>query len=93
MLSLLGVIEQCLKAGKKQHWRTSSITNICVGLLAGFKVLFILLMYYPSSLCRSHRILIYGFHYPFQSLLSFRPQTLGQDILGLVQSIFQVGHF
>ncbi|RHN44030.1 hypothetical protein MtrunA17_Chr7g0214901 [Medicago truncatula] len=60
MLSLLGVIEQCLKAGKKQHWRTSSITNICVGLLAGFK-----------------------------SLLSFRPQTLGQDILGLVQSIFQ----
>ncbi|GAU16513.1 hypothetical protein TSUD_167430 [Trifolium subterraneum] len=60
MLSLLGVIEQCLKAGKKQHWRTSSITNICVGLLAGFK-----------------------------SLLSFRPQTLGQEILGSVQSIFQ----
>jgi hypothetical protein len=60
MLSLLGIIEQCLKAGKKQHWRTSSITNICVGLLAGFK-----------------------------SLLSFRPQTLGQEILGLVQSIFQ----
>ncbi|KAI5432457.1 protein SWEETIE [Lathyrus oleraceus] len=60
MLSLLGVIEQCLKAGKKQHWRTSSITNICVGLLAGFK-----------------------------SLLSFRPQTLEQEILGLVQSIFQ----
>ncbi|XP_058736234.1 protein SWEETIE-like isoform X1 [Vicia villosa] len=60
MLSLLGVIEQCLKAGKKQHWRKSSITNICVGLLAGFK-----------------------------SLLSFRPQTLEQEILGLVQSIFQ----
>ncbi|KAK2359319.1 HEAT repeat-containing protein [Trifolium repens] len=60
MLSLLGIIEQCLKAGKKQHWRTSSITNICVGLLAGFK-----------------------------SLLSFRPQTLGQEILGSVQSIFQ----
>lgn len=60
MLSLLGVIEQCLKAGRKQHWRTSSITNICAGLLAGFK-----------------------------ALLSFRPQTLGQEILGLVQSIFQ----
>lgn len=42
MLSLLGDIEQCLKAGKKQHWHTSSITNICVGVLAGFKVLFIL---------------------------------------------------
>ena len=44
MLSLLGIIEQCLKAGKKQHWRAASITNICVGLLAGFKVLFILLL-------------------------------------------------
>ncbi|KAK7304321.1 hypothetical protein VNO77_45189 [Canavalia gladiata] len=60
MLSLLGIIEQCLKAGKKQHWRTASLTNICVGLLAGFK-----------------------------ALLSFRPQTLGQEILGLAQSIFQ----
>ncbi|KAJ1391410.1 Armadillo-type fold [Sesbania bispinosa] len=60
MLSLLGIIEQCLKAGKKQHWRAASITNICAGLLAGFK-----------------------------TLLSFRPQTLGQEILGLLQSIFQ----
>ncbi|XP_057449103.1 protein SWEETIE-like [Lotus japonicus] len=60
MLSLVGIIEQCLKAGKKQHWRSASITNICVGLLAGFK-----------------------------ALLSFRAQTLGQEILGLIQSIFQ----
>ncbi|XP_022635843.1 protein SWEETIE isoform X2 [Vigna radiata var. radiata] len=59
MLSLLGIIEQCLKTGKKQHWRKASLTNICVGLLAGFK-----------------------------ALLSFRLQTLGQDILGLAQSIF-----
>ncbi|TKY64772.1 HEAT repeat-containing protein 5B [Spatholobus suberectus] len=59
MLSLLGIIEQCLKAGKKQHWRKASLTNICVGLLAGFK-----------------------------TLLSFRPQTLEQEILGLAQSIF-----
>ncbi|RDY13657.1 Protein SWEETIE, partial [Mucuna pruriens] len=59
MLSLLGIIEQCLKAGKKQHWRKASLTNICVGLLAGFK-----------------------------ALLSLRPQTLGQEILGLAQSIF-----
>lgn len=41
MLSLLGVIEQCLKAGKKQTWHAASVTNICVGLLAGFKVLII----------------------------------------------------
>ncbi|RYR59970.1 hypothetical protein Ahy_A04g017089 isoform A [Arachis hypogaea] len=60
MLSLLGIIEQCLKAGKKQHWRAASITNICVGLLAGFK-----------------------------ALHSFRPQTIGQEILGSAQSIFQ----
>ncbi|GLT41167.1 hypothetical protein SLA2020_152510 [Shorea laevis] len=39
MLSLLGMIEQCLKAGRKQSWRSTSITNICVGLLAGLKAL------------------------------------------------------
>ncbi|KAI4352232.1 hypothetical protein L6164_006505 [Bauhinia variegata] len=39
MLSLLGIIEQCLKTGKKQHWHAASVTNICVGLLAGFKAL------------------------------------------------------
>lgn len=42
MLSLLSVIQQCLKAGKKQQWRTASLTNICAGLLAGLKVLPIL---------------------------------------------------
>lgn len=39
MLSLLGVMEQCLKTGKKQPWNAASVTNICVGLLAGFKAL------------------------------------------------------
>ncbi|CAL5367371.1 unnamed protein product [Camellia sinensis] len=39
MLSLLGMIEQCLKAGKKQTWHAASVTNICVGLLAGLKAL------------------------------------------------------
>ncbi|XP_021887968.1 protein SWEETIE, partial [Carica papaya] len=39
MLSLLGVIEHCLKAGKKQLWHPASMTNICVGLLAGLKAL------------------------------------------------------
>lgn len=39
MLSLLGMIEQCLKAGKKQPWHAASVTNICVGLLSGFKVI------------------------------------------------------
>ncbi|KAG6716276.1 hypothetical protein I3842_04G041200 [Carya illinoinensis] len=39
MLSLLGMMEQCLKAGKKQSWHAASVTNICVGLLAGFKAL------------------------------------------------------
>ncbi|CAL0321677.1 unnamed protein product [Lupinus luteus] len=60
MLSLLGIVEQCLKSGKKQNWRTRSVTNICVSLLAGFK-----------------------------ALLSSRSQTLGQEILGSAQSIFQ----
>jgi len=48
MLSLLGIIEQCLKAGKKQHWHKASLTNICVGLLAGFKVFSILLLVLPN---------------------------------------------
>ncbi|EEF45628.1 conserved hypothetical protein [Ricinus communis] len=39
MLLLLGMIEQCLKAGKKQIWHAASVTNICVGLLAGLKAL------------------------------------------------------
>ncbi|CAK9150708.1 unnamed protein product [Ilex paraguariensis] len=39
MLSLLGMIDQCLKVGKKQPWHTASVTNICVGLLAGLKAL------------------------------------------------------
>ncbi|XP_039034805.1 protein SWEETIE isoform X2 [Hibiscus syriacus] len=39
MLYLLGMMEQCLKAGKKQPWHAASITNICVGLLAGLKAL------------------------------------------------------
>lgn len=42
MQSLLGTIEQCLKAGKKQQWHAVSVTNICVGLLAGLKVLIFL---------------------------------------------------
>jgi hypothetical protein len=42
MLMLLGMVEQCLKAGKKQSWHEASVTNICVGLLAGLKVLGIL---------------------------------------------------
>ncbi|GMY24387.1 protein SWEETIE isoform X4 [Fagus crenata] len=39
MLALLGIIEQRLKAGKKQSWHAASVTNICVGLLTGFKAL------------------------------------------------------
>ncbi|KAF9625554.1 hypothetical protein IFM89_024327 [Coptis chinensis] len=38
-LSLLGLIEQCLKSGKKQSWHSASVTNACVGLLAGLKAL------------------------------------------------------
>ncbi|XP_009622413.1 protein SWEETIE [Nicotiana tomentosiformis] len=39
MLSLLEMIEQCLRAGKKQAWHATSVTNICVGLLSGLKAL------------------------------------------------------
>ncbi|KAL0378079.1 UNVERIFIED_CONTAM: protein SWEETIE [Sesamum radiatum] len=39
MLSFLSIVDQCLKAGKKQAWHAASVTNICVGLLAGLKTL------------------------------------------------------
>ncbi|XP_004232371.1 protein SWEETIE isoform X1 [Solanum lycopersicum] len=39
MLSLLEMVEQCLRAGKKQAWHGTSVTNICVGLLSGLKAL------------------------------------------------------
>lgn len=45
--SLLGIIEQCLKAGKRQSWHSKSVTNICVGLLAGLKAL---LIFHPQHL-------------------------------------------
>ncbi|XP_068658237.1 protein SWEETIE isoform X2 [Aristolochia californica] len=38
-LRLLSMIEQSLKAGKKQSWHTGNMTNVCVGLLAGLKAL------------------------------------------------------
>ncbi|KAK3425934.1 hypothetical protein EUGRSUZ_F02484 [Eucalyptus grandis] len=60
MLSLLGTIEQCLKAGKKQQWHAVSVTNICVALLSGLK-----------------------------ALLALRPRILGQELLSILQSIFQ----
>ncbi|KAL6520096.1 hypothetical protein OROHE_017239 [Orobanche hederae] len=39
MLAFIGIIDQCLKAGKRQTWRAASLTNMCVGLLAGLKTL------------------------------------------------------
>ncbi|KAK9116093.1 hypothetical protein Sjap_015040 [Stephania japonica] len=39
IMLLLGMIERCLKAGKKQSWHNASLTNACVGLLAGLKSL------------------------------------------------------
>ncbi|MBA0821351.1 hypothetical protein Goarm_018214, partial [Gossypium armourianum] len=50
MLSLLGMMEQCLKAGKKQPWHAASMTNICVGLLAGLKGILI-----EGDICASQR--------------------------------------
>ena len=38
MRSLLGVIEQSFKSGKRQSLHATVVNNICVGLLAGLKV-------------------------------------------------------
>ncbi|WOK94226.1 HEAT repeat-containing protein 5B isoform X6 [Canna indica] len=34
---LLNKVDQCLRNGKKQPWHMASVTNACVGLLAGLK--------------------------------------------------------
>lgn len=91
MLSLLGMIEQCLKAGKKQSWHAASVTNICVGLLAGLKVL-IVLCHLLQACCKKFFTmanLLSIIKLP-QALLALRPQPLGSDILNSAQAIFLV---
>ncbi|XP_071711040.1 protein SWEETIE [Rutidosis leptorrhynchoides] len=39
ILSLLGILEQCLKTGKKHALHSISVTNVCVGLLSGLKAM------------------------------------------------------
>ncbi|KAL8123865.1 hypothetical protein AgCh_011749 [Apium graveolens] len=39
MLSLFGMIDQCLKSGRRQAWHAASVTNICAALLSGLKAL------------------------------------------------------
>lgn len=48
MLTFLGTVDQCLKAGRRQSWRAASVTNICVGLLAGLKVTFYLVVIHTA---------------------------------------------
>ncbi|XP_042449151.1 protein SWEETIE-like [Zingiber officinale] len=36
-IALLNKVDQCLKTGKKQPWHVATVTNACVGLLAGLK--------------------------------------------------------
>lgn len=87
MMSLLGMLEQCLKTGKKQLWHAASVTNMCVGLLAGLKVL----------ICLMHPICGFGMcnfnpwsHAILQALLALRSHGLGLEILNSAQAIFQV---
>lgn len=100
MLSLLGTIEQSLKAGKKQAWHSANVTNICVGLLAGLKVIFSCFFFPSLYLSHTHtqtlRLWIFNVLYPFlmsmltQALLALRPEPLGLEVLNATQSIFQV---
>lgn len=90
MLSLLGVMEQCLKAGKKQPWHSASVTNICVGLLAGFKVM-ILFSYLLVWLFETE---IYKWtNKSCQALLCLRVPPVSLEILSSAQGIFQVNFF
>ncbi|CAI0547649.1 unnamed protein product [Linum tenue] len=64
MVSFLQMIEQCLKAGKKQIWHSASLSNICVGLLSGLKGLIALR---PRPLALGILSLAHGI---FQSILA-----------------------
>ncbi|AAD10656.1 Unknown protein [Arabidopsis thaliana] len=88
MLSLLSVIQQCLKAGKKQQWRTASLTNICAGLLAGLKVLPILV--YKFFCLLTNCIEKIGQDSSMvKALHALRPQQLTTEVLSSGQAIFQ----
>lgn len=92
MQSLLGAIEQSLKAGKKQPWHATLVNNICVGLLAGLKVSIFACVNLASVISN---LLLWSHFNPccgqcLQALLSFRPQPLKSEILSLLQNIFQV---
>ncbi|KAI3726462.1 hypothetical protein L1987_66259 [Smallanthus sonchifolius] len=39
VLSLLSILEQCLKTGKRHALHATSVTNVCVGLLSGLKAI------------------------------------------------------
>ncbi|KAL7587551.1 hypothetical protein Lser_V15G41004 [Lactuca serriola] len=39
MLSLLGILEQSLKTGRRHVLHSTSVTNVCVGLLYGLKAM------------------------------------------------------
>ncbi|EFH64838.1 binding protein [Arabidopsis lyrata subsp. lyrata] len=77
MLSLLSVIQQCMKAGKKQQWRTASLTNICAGLLAVLCVL----TNRREKIGQDSRMV--------KALHALRPQQLTTEVLSSGQAIFQ----
>lgn len=61
MISLLGTIVQCLRSGKKQQWHTSSVTNVCVGLLAGLKVLLLFMALILGYVCHQTQQVSFSF--------------------------------
>lgn len=89
MLSLLGIIDQCLKSGRRQAWHIASVTNICAALLAGLKVSFV--FGFLVIFCKQFQWPSIDTLFMFlQALLSLRSQPLGMEILNAAQAIFQV---
>ena len=87
MLSLLDMIEQCLKVGKKQSWHRASVTNICVGLLAGLKV-FIILCHHFSILYKVFLWLTFGPLFYFSGFACFTTSTIGIRYIKFSTSYF-----
>lgn len=89
MLSLLGMIDQCLKTGRRQAWHAANVTNICAALLAGLKVSFVFGFFVIFR--RQFQLASLDTLFMFlQALLSLRSQPLGLEILNAAQAIFQV---
>jgi hypothetical protein len=89
-IRLLNNLDQCLKAGRKYSWYMFLVSNACVALLSGLKVLLIFVINWALTVWFIFLILIFTVLSVQELLTSRGAQSLPTDIFSMVQSIFKV---